>query len=82
MTVRDDRARRAQEALGEVLAQCRMAEGYSLTQAAAHLGHAEITVRRWEDGRYQPHLADVILLADLYEVELGWIYEQAAAWSR
>lgn len=59
--------------LGLRLKQAREFLGYTCQEAAELLGYDRQSLYRWEWGSVEPPLWALLALAELYEVEIGWL---------
>lgn len=68
--------------LAKKLKERRMEKGYSLggvvrlLKARYGICVARSTLCQWENGNYLPSLAALMVLADLYEVEIGYFFQK------
>ena len=54
---------------GETLRRIRILTGVSKCEAAARCGVSVETLRRWEEGKYEPRISDAERLLQVYEAE-------------
>ena len=66
------------ERVGEVVGALRVLTGASVDVAGREIGRTHSHVRNIENGRYEPQVSDIVLMADAYNVTLATVLRLAA----
>lgn len=61
------------EIIKDKLRKAREDAGYTLQQAADHIGTTEGTLSKYENGKLKPNLEKLCELIDFYEVSADWV---------